>query len=116
MTLVGYGGGMGDPITARAFLVTSEGEILFQGAGYKNAEFDELPSKQLVTLERTSAGRLSRRCKNLSGRIPLISLYAPARVSFFSIRAYLTVGTTRQGAARQRNRNKHMLVKATIDF
>ena len=112
MALVGYGGGTGDPDFLRLrFSSQVKARSFSRAQGYKNAEFDELAEQQLVTLDENKRREIiAQMQKILAEELPLISLYVPARVSFFNKSLFDGWYYTPGCSPCRGTRNKHMFV------
>lgn len=112
MALVGYGGGTADPDFLRLrFSSQVKARSFSRAQGYKNGEFDELAEQQLVTLDENKRREIiAQMQKILAEDLPIISLYVPARVSFFNKSVFDGWYYTPGCSPCRGTRNKHMLV------
>ena len=112
MALVGYGGGTADPDFLRLrFASQVKARSFSRAQGYKNTEFDELAEQQLVTLDENKRREIiAQMQKILAEDLPIISLYVPARVSFFNKSVFDGWYYTPGCSPCRGTRNKHMLV------
>lgn len=112
MALVGYGGIMGDPDFLRErYASTSKARSFSNAQGFKNARFDEIAAKQLVTLDAKERRQMITEMQRiLSKELPVISLYVPSRLAFYDPNDFHGWYYTPGCSPCRATRNKHMFV------
>lgn len=112
MSLIGFGGIMGDPDALRSRFASDAPATSFTKAhGYSDPELDRLADEQLVTVDRAEREELVTEMQEIVAEdLPALSLYVPDDTVFFNREVlenwYYTPGCSPCGGTR----NKHLFV------
>lgn len=112
MTLVGYGGIAGDADGLRGRYAPPRNSTSFSRAiGYTSPAFTEAANKQLTALNEAARKDLVFQMQRIVAEdLPILPLYVPQRVAFFSKQAFDNWYYTPGCSPCRGTRNKHMYV------
>lgn len=112
MTLVGYGGLLGNPDSLRTrYSSQGPGSSVAKARGYANPEFDQLAQSQVTTLDPDQRRDMIVEMQRIVAQdLPILSLYVPDETMFYNRQVftdwYFTPGCGPCGGTH----NKHMFV------